>query len=175
MPSAEDYSPPPPAYLSHDDLRPVVRLAPLIAIDVIIRNAQGEALLGLRNNAPAKGWYFVPGGMILKNEPLRDAFARILKRETGLLRGLDDARFLGVYEHFYADNRFGDEGYGTHYVTLGYALSVSEPAAIESDDQHREMRFWNEAALLASPNVHHYAKAYFVPGTTGGRINNSTK
>ena len=158
-----DHPASPPAYLSHDDLRQVVRLAPLIAIDLIMRNARGEVLLGLRNNEPAKGWYFVPGGMILKNEPLRDAFARILKRETGLVGTVDDARFMGIYEHFYSNNRFGEAGYGTHYVTLGYTLSVRDVAAIVADDQHRDLRFWDEAALLSSPDVHHYAKAYFRP------------
>ncbi len=111
-----------PALLSHDDLRSVVRLAPLVAIDLVIRNARNEVLLGLRNNAPAKGFYFVPGGMILKNERLRDAFARLLKNETNYTASLDDARLLGAFEHFYAENRFGDAGYGTHYVVLGYAL-----------------------------------------------------
>ncbi len=151
----------PPSYLSHDDLRTVVRLAPLVAIDLIIRNAQGEVLLGLRNNEPAKDWYFVPGGVILKNEPLREAFARILKRETHLIEAIDQARLIGAYEHFYPNNRFGEDGYGTHYVVLGYALTVADAAAIKRDDQHSELSFWTEAALLASPNVHHNAKAYF--------------
>ena len=71
-----------PKFLSPADLRSVVRLAPLIAIDLIIRNRQEEVLLGLCNNEPAKGFYFVPGGMILKNERLRDAFARLWKNET---------------------------------------------------------------------------------------------
>ena len=151
----------PPALLSHDELRQVVRLAPLIAIDLIIRNAQGEVLLGLRNNEPAKGWYFVPGGIVLKNEPLRGAFARILERETALAGRIDDARCLGVYEHFYAANRFGEAGYGTHYVVLGYALACADAGAIRRDDQHSELRFWPEAELLASPDVHHNTKAYF--------------
>jgi len=160
----------PPALLSHDDLRQVVRLAPLVAIDLIIRNAQGEILLGLRNNEPAKGWYFVPGGMILKNEPLRAAFARILDRETNLAGSIDGARLIGVYEHFYANNRFGEDGYGTHYVTLGYALSVADAAAIRGDDQHSELSFWDEASLLASPNVHHNAKAYFRASQPAGDL-----
>ncbi len=151
----------PPAYLRHDELRGVVRLAPLVAIDLIIRNARGEILLGLRNNEPAKGWYFVPGGMILKNERLSDAFARILKRETGLTAAIEDSRLLGVYEHFYANNRFGEAGYGTHYVVLGHELKIDDTAALKADDQHRELRWWTMSDLLASPDVHHNTKAYF--------------
>jgi colanic acid biosynthesis protein WcaH len=120
-----------------------------------------EVLLGLRNNEPAKDWNFVPGGVILKNEPLREAFARILKRETNLTGAIDVARLLGVYEHFYPNNRFDEEGYGTHYVVLGYTLTVTDIAAMKQDDQHSKLCWWTEATLLASPNVHHNVKAYF--------------
>jgi len=41
-----------------------------------------RVLLCLRNNEPARNWYFVPGGMILKNKRLADAFSRLLKTET---------------------------------------------------------------------------------------------
>jgi colanic acid biosynthesis protein WcaH len=150
-----------PKLLSHADLSTVVRLAPLIAIDFILRNPQGEVLLGRRNNEPAKGTFFVPGGIILKNEPLREAFTRLLQRETGLPARLDQARFLGVYEHFYPNNRFGDAGYGTHYIVLGYAMKIADPGAIQGDDQHSEMRWWSERDLLASAEVQDNTKAYF--------------
>jgi len=50
----------PPRFLSHTELDTVIRRAPRIAIDLIIRNARDEVLLGLRKNEPAKGCYFVP-------------------------------------------------------------------------------------------------------------------
>jgi colanic acid biosynthesis protein WcaH len=139
----------------------VIRLAPLIAIDLVIRNARGEFLLGLRNNEPAKGWNFVPGGMILKNEPLADAFSRLLKTETNHAASIDDARFFGVFEHFYENNRFGTPDYGTHYVVLGYELKVGGTAAPKADDQHSELRWWPQSELLASDRVHDNTKTYF--------------
>ena len=72
----------PPRFLDHAELNTVIRLAPLISIDLVIRNGRDEVLLGLRKNEPAKGLFFVPGGMILKNERLVDAFARLVKTET---------------------------------------------------------------------------------------------
>ena len=151
----------PATLLNHADLSTVVRLAPLVAIDLIIRNGSDEVLLGLRNNEPAKGFYFVPGGMILKNERLRDAFARFVKNETNYSAKFEDASLLGAYEHFYANNRFGDDGYGTHYVVLGYALKIDDVAALKSDPQHSELRWWAERELLNSERVHDNAKAYF--------------
>jgi colanic acid biosynthesis protein WcaH len=147
--------------LSNDDHSVVVRLAPLIAIDLIIRNSMNQILLGFRENEPAKGFYFVPGGRIWKNERLRDAFARILKTETSYVGNLDDARQLGVYEHFYETNYLGESDYGTHYVVLGYELRLDDTSGLRNDSQHSKFVWWDELHLLASERVHEYTKAYF--------------
>jgi colanic acid biosynthesis protein WcaH len=151
----------PPPWLSRADLRTIVRLAPLVSIDLMIRNAQNQVLLGLRNNEPAKGFFFVPGGMILKGERLREAFERILKDETNCVASFEDAQFLGVYEHFYESNRFGETGYGTHYVVLGCAVRLADVSGLIGDSQHRELRWWRDDELLASDQVHDNTKAYF--------------
>ena len=148
-------------FLSHDELDTLIGLAPLIAIDLIIRNGHDEVLLGLRNNEPAKGRYFVPGGMIVKNERLAEAFARLMKNETNHAASLKDARLIGVFEHFYNTNRSGSAGYGTHYVVLGYEYRWPGAVAPQPDDQHSELRWWPVAELLASDRVHENTKAYF--------------
>jgi colanic acid biosynthesis protein WcaH len=148
-------------FLSHTELDTVIRLAPLIAIDLIIRNPGDDVLLGLRKNDPAKGYYFVPGGMILKNDWLAAAFARLAENETGQAARLDDARLIGVFEHFYDTNRSGNGGYGTHYVVLGYEFAWPTAARPRPDDQHSELRWWPVTELLASERVHENAKAYF--------------
>ena len=153
----------PPRFLSHAEVDTVIRLAPLIAIDLIIRNARDEVLLGLRKNEPAKSCYFVPGGMILKNERLADAFARLAKTETDHPVSFDAAQLIGVFEHFYDNNRSGNGGYGTHYVVLGYELRWPGTAEPRPDDQHSELRWWLVADLIASDRVHENAKAYFRP------------
>ena len=158
----------PPRFLDHAELNTVIRLAPLISIDLVIRNGRDEVLLGLRKNEPAKGLFFVPGGMILKNERLVDAFARLVKTETDHAATLDDARLIGVFEHFYDNNRSGDAGYGTHYVVLGYELRWPSTAVPRPDDQHSKLRWWSVAELLASDRVHENAKAYFRPRATRG-------
>jgi colanic acid biosynthesis protein WcaH len=152
---------PRPAPLSPADFRTVVRLAPLVSIDLLIRNPRDEVLLGLRANEPAKGFYFVPGGIVLKHEQLRDAFARILKRETNCDGRIEDARLLGTFEHLYEANSFGDAAFGTHYVVLGYEIALDDASALKSDAQHSDLCWWNERDLLASDRVHENTKAYF--------------
>src|SRR3954451_20987350 len=140
----------------------VIRCAPLVSIDLVLRDPAGRVLVGRRNNEPARGTLFVPGGVIRKNERLDDEFRRILAAETGRSESRSDARLLGVYEHFYDTNRFGNLGYGTHYIALGYELRVPRPSEIRGDDQHGEFRWMTEAELMAAPDVHENTKAYLV-------------
>ena len=150
--------------LSHSDLDTVIRLAPLVAIDLIIRDSAGRVLLGLRNNEPAKGYFFVPGGIILKEEPLAEAFARIIKRELDISCAIEQARLLGAFDHFYDTNRSGEPGYGTRYISLAYELGLQDTSGIVPDSQHSECVWWTEAALLESDRVHENTKKYFRRG-----------
>lgn len=142
-------------------LAQIIRNTPLVSIDLIVRNAEGKILVGLRENEPAKGTYFVPGGRIRKDETIADALARIAKAEIGLNAAIGDARFRGVFEHPYSTNRYGEEGYGTHYVVLAYDLNASEATLKLPTAQHSAFRWMDEAALMAAPNVHPHTKAFF--------------
>lgn len=112
-------------WLPDETFKSVIQHTPLISIDLIVRNEQGEVLLGKRINAPAKGYWFVLGGRVRKNETLDDAFVRLVKEELGIESGITraDAKFLGVFEHFYDDCVFDDE-VSTHYIVLGYEIKI---------------------------------------------------
>ncbi len=58
------------AFLEKDTFTKVIDCTPLISIDLVIENSSSEILLGYRNNRPAKGYWFVPGGRILKDESM---------------------------------------------------------------------------------------------------------
>jgi colanic acid biosynthesis protein WcaH len=134
---------------------------PLVSIDLIVGNPRGEVLLGRRVNRPARGYWFVPGGRILKNELIEKAIRRISGAELGLEISLNEARLLGAYDHIYEDNFLGVAGVNTHYVVLGFRYDVREGQTIRPDDQHSEMKWWPVVALLAHPEVHPNTKAYF--------------
>lgn len=156
--------PKPGQWLPPADFNSVVRLTPLVAIDMIVRSCDGRVLVGRRNNEPARGRYFVPGGRITKNETLAAAFKRVSRVELGVEKTIDQARFLGVYEHFYETNNLQQPGFGTHYVTLAYEMTTPVPDASLPKDQHAEYRWQTEAELLRCPEVHENTKAYFTPG-----------
>ncbi|HEY1077825.1 MAG TPA: NUDIX domain-containing protein [Fontimonas sp.] len=137
---------------------------PLVSIDLIVRNARGEVLVGLRRNEPARDTWFVPGGAIRKNETLDTAFARISAAELGRSCARRDARLLGVYEHFYAGNFMQVPGIGTHYVVLPHELDIATIADLPAtlpQQQHGSYRWMTAFELLEHPQVHEYTRAYF--------------
>lgn len=146
--------------LARDDFKHVVALTPLVSIDLIVRNAAGDMLVGLRCNRPARGTWFVPGGRISKNETLDAAFRRICSDELGLHQERRDARALGVFEHFYDDNFSGEDAFGTHYVVLGYEFVIAGAGLSLPKAQHTDYRWLSDTAILASPEVHENTKAY---------------
>lgn len=123
-------------WLPDETFKSVIQHTPLISIDLIVRNEQGEVLLGKRVNAPAKGYWFVPGGRVCKNETLDDAFVRLVREELGIEAGITraDAKFLGVFEHFYDDCVFGDY-ISTHYIVLAFSFIYKEKVLLNSQHQ----------------------------------------
>src|SRR5262249_31985160 len=93
--------PKPGEWISPSEFANIVRLTPLVAIDLVVRSPDGRVLLGRRTNEPAKNLLFVPGSRISKNETRAAAFRRITREELGVELELEMARFLGVYDHIY--------------------------------------------------------------------------
>jgi len=151
-----------PLRLSDGEFVEVVRNTPLVAIDLIVRNRGNEVLVGLRNNAPARGYWFVPGGRVHKDETLSRALSRIVAQELGLDVCARDARFVGLYEHLYPDNYRGDAEFGTHYVVLAHELHADPALGGLPDEQHRAYRWAADTELATDEKVHANTRAYFV-------------
>jgi len=140
---------------------------PLVSIDLMVTRPsdQGlELLLGLRNNRPALGWWFTPGGRIRKNEPLPTALRRLAHDEIGLnLDWLSRAQLLGAWDHFYPDSAF-DAGVSTHYVNLPHALNLTEHEAKALQPpsgqglQHQTWMWMNVAQATIHERVHEYVR-----------------
>ena len=126
---------------------------PLVAIDLIVQIQIGACLSGSEQTSRPRGKWFVPGGVVRKYERLADAFARIVKAEIGLEASIADVKFVGVYEHLYDTNVFGEEGYGTHYLVLAYELNLGHRPPTVSDPQHSGFRWMTPAELISSPGV----------------------
>ena len=149
-------------WLPDETFKSIIQHTPLISIDLIVRNEKGEVLLGKRLNAPAKGYWFVPGGRVRKNETLDDAFVRLVREELGIESGVTraDAKFLGVFEHFYDNCVFGDD-VNTHYVVLAYQINFDKLNEIRSQNQHSMFNYFKIKEVLSENNIHNMTKNYF--------------
>jgi colanic acid biosynthesis protein WcaH len=151
--------------LPADEFLALVRNAPLVSIDLIVENNNGEVLVGRRKNSPAKGSWFVPGGRVQKDETLDVAFARITCEEFGAKIPRVKADFLGVFEHFYPDNFAGVSSVGTHYVVLSFRLGAREVPDAFPTRQHSEFRWMSLKDAVDNQEVHPNTREYFATST----------
>ena len=104
---------------------PIVSSEALIIFD-------GALLLLKRNNAPAKGEWWFPGGRIRKGESAEDALRREVKEETGL--ELDECRLINVYSRVFPER---------HDITIAY-FCRSKSSNVVLNDEHSEYAFFKQ-------------------------------
>lgn len=147
-------------FLSNSDFRFIVANTPLFSIDLVVEDEKGNILLGKRVNRPAQGFWFVPGGRILKHEKLDDAFLRLTQEELGIDSvPRSSARLLGLYEHLYEDSVFGDQP-DTHYIVAGYHIRLDRLKLALPKQQHSEYRWWSKEEMKSATEVHINTSAY---------------
>lgn len=149
--------------LPKEEYARIMSTTPIPAVDIIVTNGNGHVLLGRRNDHPAKGYWFVPGGRLLRDETIQEAVHRISMRELGV--PLAPGRALGVYHHRHTTDAMGTDT-GCHYVV--FAVSACWPSSeavhpVPADDSHENLRFWSVHSLLADAAVHEFTKNYFLP------------
>src|SRR2546428_782157 len=73
---------------------------PLVTVDLVVTDENSRFLLVKRskNNLTWRGAWATPGGRVFRNEKIRDAAQRVLKRETGLEVSGSQFQFKGVEE-----------------------------------------------------------------------------
>jgi len=146
--------------LNEQDFKHLVKHAPLFAIDLVVLNDQSQVLLGQRKNAPAKDYWFVPGGRVFKNEAIEQAFKRISKTELNVEIERHQAWLLGLYDHFYKDSVF-DEGIDTHYINATHLvkLNATQTQSLPTE-QHQSYRWQNINDIEQDESVHQYSKGF---------------
>ena len=148
-------------FQSGPEFRKIIDATPLVSVDLLIRNQNNEVLLGKRVNRPAKGFWFVPGGRITKNETISKAILRVSKSELGIELIRDSCQLVGAYDHIYEDNFWGDTEVNTHYVVLAFEFEVAKDIKLSGDDQHTALSWWPIPNLLNCDKVHENTKIYY--------------
>jgi colanic acid biosynthesis protein WcaH len=149
--------------LSADVFLDVVKHAPLVSIDLLVRRGDGPILMGRRTNEPARDTWFVPGGCIQKSETLDAAFARIALKELGFDVNRSDATLHGVYTHLYDANFAEAPDVSTHYVVLAYEWTPQTIPTLTTlpTAEHREYSW--QGANDPRDDIHPNNYPYFQP------------
>ena len=138
-------------WIPADDWQTIVANVPIVSVDLVIRR-DGGVLLGKRTNEPAKEYWFVPGGRVLKGETRREAVNRVAEAELGI--DVEIVESLGAFEHVYDTSDVN--GVDTkHYLANGYVVDAID-GEVEPDAQHDAF----ETFRSAPDPCHKYVEAY---------------
>ena len=88
---------------------------PTIGVGGVLLNSRQEVLLIKRNQAPAQGWWSIPGGKLEPGETLVDACRREFKEETSL--GIEVSHIVAVVERKLE---------GFHYVIIDFSVQLTD-------------------------------------------------
>jgi ADP-ribose pyrophosphatase YjhB (NUDIX family) len=129
--------------------REILRVLPILCVDIVIEGPAGKYLLVKRRNEPLMGEWWTVGGRVLQGEMAEDAARRKLKEEVGLEAGAME--FIGFYENCFDCNAFEAKPY--HTVSLIYKTVFREmPPAPVLDSQSSD---WMWADALPAHFVDH--------------------
>lgn len=94
----------------------VLKVTPMINVDLLVRNERGEHLLAWREDAYGQGWH-VPGGIIRFNEPIAKRIATVAKEELSATVSHDE-RPADVVQFFHSRG---------HFISLLYLCNLTSP------------------------------------------------
>lgn len=108
-----------------DDLYAKIKQAmPIPTVDAII-TFNDKFLLVLRNNPPVKDTWWIPGGRVLRGEPLEDAIRRHVREETGLDGEI--IRQVGVINQVFPE---------VHTISVYFHVTVNDDH-VTLNEEHR--------------------------------------
>lgn len=120
----------------------IVENVPIMSVDVVVFDKDlKNTLLFLRENPPAKGEFYTPGGRLYKGENFLECAIKNLKNESGIEVSENDLHYAGITNEYFT-NSFFDKITPTHYVNVYFALRLDKKIKIKLDSQHSEYKWF---------------------------------
>ena len=131
-------------------------VVPIFCVDVVAEDAQQKRFIIVhRRNEPARGKWWIPGGRVLKDEPVRRAAVRKLKEETGV-RGTF-VRVIGFYEFFARKGIF--KGIRVHTPVAVCLVRVAHAGHMRLDRQSDAGKWVTQPVGDMSPELRRIIRA----------------
>jgi ADP-ribose pyrophosphatase YjhB (NUDIX family) len=124
-------------FIQEKTYKTITSLMPVPAIEAVIINSKNDLLVLKRNNPPAKGEWWFPGGRIRRGETFFQTLTREVKEETGL--DVKVLGFIGVYERIFRER---------HDIPIVF-LCRCEDENVILNSEHSEYKFLNANKAFA--------------------------
>lgn len=125
----------------------IQEVLPICCVDIVILNKKKQFLLLKRNNEPAKGLWWIPGGRILKGELIEKAVLRKAKEETGL--DVKIKKMMGVKETIFKKGVFGKS---VHTINIIF-LVLAKKDNVKMDKQNSEYKWFAKIEKSFHPYI----------------------
>jgi len=117
----------------------ILEVLPIASVEAII--SKDNSLLFLRReNSPAKGQWWFPGGRIRKGETLEETLIREVKEETGLQ--VIESKLVNVYSRIFDEQ---------HDISIAYFCKC-KPDIIKLDNEHSEYKYYKKPPKNQKPH-----------------------
>lgn len=117
-----------------------IAMLPICCVDVFVYNPHDKTyFLILRDKAPAKGIYCVPGGRLYKGESFFACAKRKCLEEAGL--SIQPVRILKVYSTIFPDSEWECQTHTINVVIFALTINNSNNASV--DNNHTQYQWIN--------------------------------
>jgi len=131
-------------------------LLPIACIDLVIVR-HNTVLLVKRKNEPLRDQWFIPGGRLIRNEPIIDAVERIAQEEVGLT--VSRAAHFVRFDNLILDTDPFGHGLGTHTMSLVFATKATDDnQVVVLDSTQHDYADWIRYDKVIDGEYHHYVK-----------------
>ena len=118
--------------------RDILEVLPILCIDLVIQNEDGEYLLTKRKNEPLKGEWWVIGGRVFKGETLEECARRKISEELSI--NIGSLECIGYYEDQFDKGPFEIKS-NLHTLAVVFKAVIDKNDKINLDSQSSEWKF----------------------------------
>lgn len=99
--------------IPEEEYKEIIKKVPIVCVDIIVMNDEGWVSLLLRDQEPAKGDLWFPGGRVNLGESIQEAAARHLQKDMGITIPPHEIEILWPEETIFSRSAFGEHTYHT--------------------------------------------------------------
>jgi|APSaa5957512576_1039674.scaffolds.fasta_scaffold02000_7 colanic acid biosynthesis protein WcaH len=140
-------------FIEEELYKKIVENVLIATVDIVVLSRDlKKLLLFKRENNPAKGIYYTPGGRIYKGEEAIECAIRKTKEEIGIDISKDDLGFGGTIVEKW-ENSFFSEEIESSFMTMFFYFILDNEDNLKLDKQHSEYKWFNIEDETISPYV----------------------